>query len=78
VASEDAVSYDWADEDVAPGTGTPMNLWGHTPPSSSIEPAVVREMEPAVTIDEVHPHARELPNDIDGIDTRRETNPRVR
>ena len=86
VASEDAVSYDWADEDVAPVTGTPMNLWGYTPPPSPIEPrvrtdvepAVVREMEPAVSVGDVHPHAREIPNDIDGIDTGRETNPRVR
>ncbi|HEX6316689.1 MAG TPA: PRC-barrel domain-containing protein [Gemmatimonadaceae bacterium] len=86
VASEDAVSYDWADEDPARVAGTPMHLWGYTPPPSPIEPpvrtdvepAVVREMEPAVTVDAVHPHARELPNDIDGIDTSRETNPRVR
>lgn len=85
IASEDAVSYDWADED-APRDGTPMNLWGYTPPPSPIEPpvrtdvepAIVREMEPAVTIDDVHPHAREVPNDIDGIDTSREANPRVR
>jgi hypothetical protein len=39
VASEDAVSYDWTDEDVPAVSGTPMNKWGYTPPPSPIEPA---------------------------------------
>ena len=40
VASEDAVSYDWTDEDEdAPAvSGTPMNKWGYTAPLSPIEP----------------------------------------
>jgi sporulation protein YlmC with PRC-barrel domain len=40
VASEDAVSYDWSDEDEPmehAGDGTPMNKWGYTPPPSPIE-----------------------------------------
>ncbi len=37
VASEDAVSYDWADEDVPTVPGTPMNKWGYTPPPSPID-----------------------------------------
>jgi sporulation protein YlmC with PRC-barrel domain len=37
VASEDAVSYDWADEDVPAVSGTPMNKWGYTPPPSPID-----------------------------------------
>jgi sporulation protein YlmC with PRC-barrel domain len=31
VASEEAVSYDWTDEDVPPISGTPMNKWGYNP-----------------------------------------------
>jgi sporulation protein YlmC with PRC-barrel domain len=41
VASEDAVSYDWSDEDEPmehAGSGTPMSKWGYTPPPSPIEP----------------------------------------
>jgi sporulation protein YlmC with PRC-barrel domain len=74
VASEESVTYDWTDEDVQAehsGTGTPMNKWGYTPPPSPIEP------EAKVPGNEVHPGARSVPN-IDGIDTGRETNPRVR
>ena len=78
VASEDAVSYDWTDEPASPGTGTPMSLWGYSPPPSPIEPPAARDIEPPVTADDVHPHARTLPNEIEGIDTGRETNPRVR
>jgi sporulation protein YlmC with PRC-barrel domain len=37
VASEDAVSYDWVDEDVPAVSGTPMNKWGYTPPPSPID-----------------------------------------
>lgn len=36
VASEEAVSYDWADE-VPAVPGTPMNKWGYTPPPSPID-----------------------------------------
>ena len=42
VASEDAVSYDWTDDDTAREgaiEGTPMNKWGYTPPPSPTEPA---------------------------------------
>ena len=85
VASEDAVSYDWADEDATANT-TPTSLWGRTTSPIGAKPPVVGDIErnagmsiePPVTAEEVHPHARELPNDIDGIDTARETNPRVR
>lgn len=37
VASEDAVSYDWTEENVPAVTGTPMNKWGYTPPPSPID-----------------------------------------
>jgi uncharacterized protein YrrD len=99
VASEDAVSYDWKDEeDAATPSGTPISRWGYTPPPSPIEPSVstveppigsgmeppVRRVEapPADWVrhveDDVHPGARGVPKEIDGIDTGRETNPRVR
>src|SRR5688572_1570408 len=98
VTSEDAVSYDWKDEDLPAPGGTPISKWGYTPPPSPIEPAVssveppvvsgieppVRRVEPATTDwvrhveDDVHSGMRGVPNDIDGIDTGRETNPRVR
>ena len=85
VASEDAVSYDWADEEVTADTAT-ERLWGRatapatakSPVVSDIERNAGTDIEPPVTAQDVHPHARELPNDIDGIDTGRETNPRVR
>jgi hypothetical protein len=44
----------------------------------------VRRVEPAASDwvrhveDDVHPGVRGVPTDIDGIDTGRETNPRVR
>jgi len=44
VASEDAVSYDWTEEDEPlehAGDGTPMSKWGYTPPPSPIEPGDV-------------------------------------
>jgi sporulation protein YlmC with PRC-barrel domain len=78
VASEDAVSYDWTDEEAPAVPGTPMNKWGYTPPPSPIEPPVASHVERPVTRVNVHLDARPLPNDIDGIDTRREMNPRVR
>jgi sporulation protein YlmC with PRC-barrel domain len=68
VASEDSVTYDWTDEDMPPQpSGTPMNKWGYTPPPSPFEPA-----------DEMHPGARTVPGNLDGIDTERGINPRVR
>ena len=99
VASEDAVNYDWQDEDAPAPAGTPISKWGYaSPPSpiapptvSSIEPPVLSGVEPPVSRvepptadwvrnveDEVRPRARGVPKDIDGIDTGRETNPRVR
>jgi uncharacterized protein YrrD len=107
VASEDAVSYDWKDEDAPAPAGTPISKWGYTPPPSPIEPRLttgvepptispveppvvsgveppVRRVEPAASDwvrhveDDVHPGVRGVPTDIDGIDTGRETNPRVR
>jgi hypothetical protein len=86
IASEDSVSYDdWADEDATPNT-TPASPWGRPTTPSTAKPLGVsdterlagRNIEPPVTADNVHPHARELPNDLDGIDIGRETNPRVR
>lgn len=67
VASEEAVSYDWKDEDVPSPPGTPISKWGYTP-------NWVEHRDD----DEVHPGARAVPSDIDEIDTGRETNPRVR
>jgi sporulation protein YlmC with PRC-barrel domain len=111
VASEDAVSYDWTDEDPPAVSGTPMNKWGYgtssrvvepgrpvespvraadaattvePPVVSGVEPPVVSGVEPATNDwvgradEDVHPGARSVPSDIDGIDTGRETNPRVR
>lgn len=99
VASEDAVSYDWKDDEVPLPGGTPISKWGYTPPPSPIEPPgvsrveapVVNAVEPPVSTvepattgwvshvdDDVHPGARGIPNEVDGIDTSRETNPRVR
>jgi sporulation protein YlmC with PRC-barrel domain len=81
VASEDAVSYDLSEEEETPAvTGTPMNKWGYTPPPSPIEPGP--DVEPAASnwvrrADEVV-HPGPLPNEIDGIETGRESNPRVR
>jgi sporulation protein YlmC with PRC-barrel domain len=54
VAAEDAVSYDWTDEDISPEPrieGTPMNKWGYTPPPSPIE-------TPASTAADVDPYKR--------------------
>ena len=80
VASEDAVSYDWNDndEDPPPVSGTPMNKWGYAAPPSPIEPPVSSHVERMVPRLDVHPDARDIPNEIDGIDTGRELNPRVR
>jgi sporulation protein YlmC with PRC-barrel domain len=93
VASEDAVSYDWADEEPAAPGGTPISKWGYTPPPSPIEPVerpVVSAVEPPLVVEpattdwvrhvdeDIHPGARAVPDDIEGIDTDRETNPRVR
>jgi uncharacterized protein YrrD len=98
VASEDAVSYEWKDEEPGTPGGTPISKWGYTPPPSPIAPGVssveppvvsgveppVRRVEPATTDwarhveDDVYPGARGVPKEIDGIDTGRETNPRVR
>jgi sporulation protein YlmC with PRC-barrel domain len=99
VASEDAVNYDWQDDDAAAPAGTPISKWGYTPPPSpiaapavsSIEPPVLSGIEPPVSRvepattdwvrnveDDVHTGRRRVPNDVDGIDTGRETNPRVR
>jgi sporulation protein YlmC with PRC-barrel domain len=78
VASEDALRYDWTDEDAPAVSGTPMNKWGYSPPPSPIESPAARHVErPASPVD-VHPDARALPSDLDGIDIDRETNPRVR
>ena len=85
VASEESVSYDWADEDGTEST-SPATPWGRTaappvataPAVSDIERHSGSSIEPPVTAEDVHPHARELPNDIDGIDTGRQTIPRTR
>jgi uncharacterized protein YrrD len=77
VASEDAVSYDWTDNGVPAVSGTPMNKWGYAAPPSPIEPPASSHVERPVHVD-VHPDARDLPNEIDGIDMGREMNPRVR
>lgn len=54
VASEDAVSYDWADEDTTRLAGTPMSLWGYTPPPSPMEPPARADVEPAIVRDLEH------------------------
>jgi uncharacterized protein YrrD len=63
VASEDAVSYDWTDEDPPAVSGTPMNKWGYGPSSRTIEPGdavepPVRAVEPAVSSTAEPPRAR--------------------
>jgi sporulation protein YlmC with PRC-barrel domain len=78
VASEDAVSYDWTDDDAPAASGTPMNKWGYSPPPSPIEGPAASHVDRPVSPVDVHPDARTLPSDIDGIDMGRETNPRVR
>jgi sporulation protein YlmC with PRC-barrel domain len=80
VASEDAVSYDWAEDEAAAdtSTGAPTGLWGYKPTANAAEPPVPRDIEPAVVPDQVHAHARTLTTDVEGIETGRETNPRVR
>jgi len=78
VASEDAVRYDWTDHAEPAVSGTPMNKWGYSPPPSPIEPPVASRIERPVSAADIHPDARPLPSDIDGIDIGRETNPRVR
>lgn len=85
VASEESVSYDWSEEDGTANTA-PASLWGRPTSPLATKPPVVSDIErktgsgiePPVPAEDVHPHARELPNAIDGIDTGRETNPRVR
>lgn len=67
VASEEAVSYDWKDDDLTSPPGTPISKWGYTPDRSK-----------HVDDDEVHPAARAVPSDSDGDSTGRETNSRVR
>jgi sporulation protein YlmC with PRC-barrel domain len=78
VASEDAVCYDWTDNGApAAISGTPMNKWGYAAPPSPIEPPISSHVERPMHMD-VHRDARDLPDDIDGIDMGREMNPRVR
>jgi uncharacterized protein YrrD len=82
VASEDAVRYDdWSDEN-APvhQRGTPVTRWGYANaagPDASAQPAPSNEWI-RVNEEHVHPMARTPGGDLDGIDTAKETNPRVR
>jgi uncharacterized protein YrrD len=79
VASEDAVSYDWEEDGElprGPATGTPMSKWGYTAPASPTEPHTdswVRAEE-----DHIRPMVQGTGSGLDGIETARETNPRVR
>jgi uncharacterized protein YrrD len=79
VASEDAVSYDWSDEELPVNqSGAPATKWGDsTPPATSTEPVAANDWI-RVSEEHVHPMARTPGGDLDGIDTARETNPRVR
>ena len=85
VASEESVSYDWSEDD-GTANAAPAGRWGRTTAPSAATPSVVSDiqrktgsgLEPPVTAEDVHPHARELPNEIDGIDIGPDTNPRVR
>jgi sporulation protein YlmC with PRC-barrel domain len=42
VASEEAVSYDWTDEELPAVSGTPINRWGYSPSNVHVGPAAVR------------------------------------
>jgi sporulation protein YlmC with PRC-barrel domain len=59
VASEDAVRYDWTEEEEEmtdhPGGGTPMNKWGYTPPPSPIESAALGSATAPVVNTADHP-----------------------
>ena len=80
VAPEDAVSYDdWTDEDLpVHQPGTPVSRWGNAAvPDASAEPAPAHEWI-RVNEEHVHPMARTPGGDLDGINTVKETNPRVR
>lgn len=73
VASEDAVSYEWNDEDAASDTGQPAGRWGSSELRNPADAAT--PIEPAVSPVEPAP---QWVNDIDSLETGRETNPRVR
>jgi uncharacterized protein YrrD len=82
VAWEDAVSYnDWNEGDLpVHQPGAPINRWGlakATVPDASTGQAPANDWI-RVNEEHVHPMARTPGGDLDGIDTAKETNPRVR
>lgn len=79
VASENAVSYDWSDEELPVNqSGARTTKWGDcTPPATSMEPVAGNDWI-RVSEEHVHSMATTPGGDLDGIDTARETNPRVR
>jgi uncharacterized protein YrrD len=79
VASEEAVSYDWSDEELPLNqSGASATKWGDsTPPATPTEPVAANDWV-RVNEEHVHPMAKTPGGDLDGIDTSRETNPRVR
>jgi uncharacterized protein YrrD len=74
VASEDALSYDWSDKDVAPEPGGPIGRWTDPLPPSDTASAWVRRGTP----DEADRPSAELgSSESGGADDGRETNPHV-
>jgi sporulation protein YlmC with PRC-barrel domain len=76
VASEDALSYDWSDEEVLKNDqATPVSRWSDPLPASDIPTTWMRNTATTAS-DDLHPMGRSGEGDVD-VDGR-ETNPHVR